>query len=316
MTLNLIAEIVALSGNFSFALAFVLARKLENKTTAIFQTFFRIIIALIFFGTFFLILNTFQYLELLSWELILGIYGSIVFTAILGDIIFLQAQKNLGSTKTIAITNTSPFFTFLLASIFLNRPFTWNLLFSSIAIGIGVIIINKGRGKVEIREENENQKLKKKRNQVFWVFNSILVSILWAIGTVFTDYAFTEMNLVLGPGIISMVLGNTIRYLFAAITMLILVIIEKEKTSKAYIKDNDKNGWIVLVISAFLVNILGTIAFTESVKILGASILSLLISALPLFTIPLAYFINKEKITKIEFIGILLTIFGVIVIII
>ena len=71
-----------------------------------------------------------------------------------------------------------------------------------------------------------------------------------------------------------------------------------------------------MVISSFLVNIIGTIAFTESVKILGASILSLLMSALPLFTIPLAYFINKEKITKIEFIGILLTIFGVIVIII
>jgi drug/metabolite transporter (DMT)-like permease len=142
------------------------------------------------------------------------------------------------------------------------------------------------------------------------------VSILWSIGTVFTDYAFTDLNLVLGPGIISMVVGNTIRYLFAAITMLIMVIIEKRKTSKDYIKDNDKNGWIVLVISSFLVNILGTIAFTESVKILGASILSLLMSALPLFTIPLAYFINKEKISKIEFIGILLTIFGVIVIII
>ena len=78
----------------------------------------------------------------------------------------------------------------------------------------------------------------------------------------------------------------------------------------------DRKIWGLLGIISVLVNILGTIIFTESVKVIGASVLSLIFAALPLFTLPLALLINKEKVTKFEFSGILLTILGIIIILI
>jgi len=311
--LILIAELIALSGNLTFALAFVLSRKLENKITPVFQSLIRIIIAFIFFGSLLSIVNAFQYFNLISWNLLLTLCGSIIFTAIIGDILFLEAQKRIGSSKAVAITNTSPLFTFILALIFLNRPITWNLLVSAFSIGIGVFLINKKQHSSQIEDPFEKNK---ESDKIVGITFSIIVSISWAIGTVFTDYVFTEVELNFGSGIVGMTVSNSIRYLFASIILIFLVIIERKKKPELYPKIKDRKMWGLIVIISVLVNIIGTIIFTETVKIVGASVLSLIFAALPLFTLPLAFLINKEKITKIEFGGILLTILGILIILI
>jgi len=60
---------------------------------------------------------------------------------------------------------------------------------------------------------------------------------------------------------------------------------------------------------------IGAYAYTEAARVAGATIMALIASASPLFSLPLTYFINKEKITKFGFVGVILTILGVIVII-
>ena len=74
--------------------------------------------------------------------------------------------------------------------------------------------------------------------------------------------------------------------------------------------------WVILIIASIIGTSLGAYLYTEAARIAGAILMSLLASASPLFSLPLTYWINKEKITKYGFLGVISTILGVVVILI
>ena len=88
----------------------------------------------------------------------------------------------------------------------------------------------------------------------------------------------------------------------------------KTKSINANIKRSGKT-WALLIMGAIIGTSIGAYVYTEAARVAGATIMALIASAAPLFSLPLTYFINKEKITKFGFVGVILTILGVIVII-
>ena len=76
----------------------------------------------------------------------------------------------------------------------------------------------------------------------------------------------------------------------------------------------NRNTWLILMLSAILSYSIGSIFFGEAVHIAGAVFMSLISTAQPLFTIPFSYIINKEKLSKKGFLGICITLIGVILI--
>ncbi|MFX1432128.1 MAG: DMT family transporter, partial [Promethearchaeota archaeon] len=132
-------EIMAILTVVSFALSFVLARKIENEATPIFQNAVRSIIGFLTFLIICLSLGIFFKIFSLSILIVFFLSISILFTVILGDTAYLHSQKILGPAKALAITTTTPFFTILFAIFFLNRPISVQMVFSGILIGIGVI---------------------------------------------------------------------------------------------------------------------------------------------------------------------------------
>ena len=86
-------------------------------------------------------------------------------------------------------------------------------------------------------------------------------------------------------------------------------------------RDNEKpsqkrslNSYVLLLVGSIIGTSLGAYVYTEAARTAGATLMSLIASASPLFALPLTYFINKEKITKFAFVGVILTIIGVTII--
>ncbi len=73
---------------------------------------------------------------------------------------------------------------------------------------------------------------------------------------------------------------------------------------------------LILLLSAILGTFLGEIFFGITIIQLGSTFIAIIGSILPVFTIPLNYLINKEKVDLKSLPGILITIVGVIVLII
>ncbi|MFX0058343.1 MAG: DMT family transporter [Candidatus Hodarchaeota archaeon] len=302
-------EIAGILTTISFALSFVLARRIQEEATPIFQSTIR---ALVGFITFFIICLSFGIILTISQLpilLILILMMSILFTVILGDTAYLQSQKSLGPAKALAIGNTTPFFTILFATLFLKRTFTILMIFSGILIGIGAYIINK---KDYNSQDFDKKSTSSSRDTTYGLLWALFASVSWAIGLALSDYSIGQTNQILGLGILGTVLAMMIRFLFASVVLIGISLIERRKKPIP----KSRSTWKFLILSAILSYALGSIFFGEAVYIVGASFMALISTAMPLFTIPFSYLINKESISRKGFIGVILTIFGVILILI
>ena len=314
-------EIMAIFTNVFFALSFVLARRIENEATPIFQNTIRSIVGFITFLIICLSFGIFLKIFSLSILIVLMLMMSILFTVILGDTAYLQSQKILGPAKALAITTITPFFTIIFATFFLNRPFSIQLILSAIIIGIGVIIITKAEtnntrniNSVSIQSQKHINQNKLTRSHVPKTLKGMLwalfTAISWAIGIALTDYSITQVNQVLNLGVLSTMIAMMVRFLFASISLSIIASIEQK--NKPIPKN--RNTWNILIISAILSCSFGSFFFGEAVHAAGASVIALISTSLPLFTIPFSYIINKEAISKRGFIGVIITLLGVLII--
>jgi len=303
---------MAILTGISFALSFVLARKIENEATPIFQNAIRSTVGFLTFLIICLACGVFLQAFYLPIILVLILVISILFTVILGDTAYLVSQKFLGPAKALAITTITPFFTILFSIIFLNRAISIQMVFSGMIIGMGVIIITKG----EINNSNnkgsnknglKNPALPKMVKGTLW---ALFTAISWAIGIALTDFSINQVNQILDLGILSTMIAMMVRFLFAFVSLNMIALIERKRMPIP----KNRNTWIILFISAMLSYSIGSIFFGEAVHIVGAVFMSLISTAMPLFTIPFSYIINKEKISKRGFIGVMITLIGVVLI--
>ncbi len=311
-------EIMAILTGISFALSFVLARKIENEATPIFQNAIRSIVGFLTFLIICVSFGVFFEIFSLSIILILILVISISFTVILGDTAYLQSQKILGPAKALAITTTTPFFTILFAFFFLKRSISIQMIFSGILIGIGVIIITRGERNnfnnktpysFQSQMSNNHKDLNKTSlpRTLKGTLLALITAISWAIGIALTDYSINQVDHILNLGVLSTMIAMMIRFLFASVLLSIIAAIEGTRTPIP----KNRNTWIILLISAILSYSIGSIFFGEGVHIAGATFMSLISTAMPLFTIPFSYIINKEKISIKGFSGVIITLLGV-----
>ncbi|MFX1494733.1 MAG: DMT family transporter [Promethearchaeota archaeon] len=320
-------EWIAIIAVLTFVGSNVIFRRTEKKASPIFINFIRTTIGTITFLLLSFIFNIFSKIFVLPWELWILLFASFLFGQVIGDTSYFQAQKELGTTIALAISMTFPLFTFIFSLIFLNRPFEINLVLSLIMISTGIIII----GKTRINLENDNNKedgdkslsLKIREFISKTSFKALLFGLVaaigWAIGLVMIDFATNEIDRLLSLEGLSSIIGNVIRFPFALLILSSMVFSETYYQKKGKIEPTqkkDRKTWALLISAAILGTSIGAYVYTEAARTAGATVMSLIASAAPLFSLPLTYWLNKEKITKFGFLGVFITIVGVVIILI
>ncbi|MFX1570321.1 MAG: DMT family transporter [Promethearchaeota archaeon] len=325
----MIGELIAILAVLTFVSSNVLFRKTEHEVSPTYINFFRTGIGTLSFILIILLLNKLNLIFIIPWNLWLLLILSFVFGQVIGDTAYFTAQKELGTTITLSISMTFPFFTFILSLLFLNEPFKLNLIFSLILIGAGVIIISKAKISNEIIKEKKEIEIQSSNRYRFQeIFKTdflkpisfcFTAAIGWAIGAVLIEFATVQIDQITQIEELSSVIGNAIRFPFALLILGSMVLREnyvKNKNENSLSYKKSLRSWIILLIASIIGTSLGAYLYTESVHIAGANIVALIASASPLFALPLTYFVNKEKITKWGFIGVILTVIGVMVILI
>jgi len=323
----MLGELIAISAVLTFVGSNAIFRKTEHEVSPTFINFFRTAIGTITFILIIIFLNHFSLVFMIPWELWLLLILSFIFGQVVGDTAYFTAQKELGTTIALAISMTFPLFTFILSLIFLNHRFTLNLLLSLILIGIGITVIGKSKinsdnSKLE-KESRAQLPIKIRFQEIFKKdFMKALgfcftAAIGWAIGAVLIEFAIGKIDQIIHAEELSSIIGNVIRFPFALFILGSMVLRENHLNNK---NDDSKKqkislrSWSFLLVASIIGTSLGAYLYTESVHIAGANVVSLIASAAPLFALPLTYFINKEKITKWGFLGVILTTLGVILI--
>ncbi|MBY8978921.1 MAG: DMT family transporter [Candidatus Lokiarchaeota archaeon] len=315
-------ELIAIFAVLTFVISNVLFRKTERHASPVFINFFRTAIGTLTFIVIAVILGIFTYIFLLPWNLWLITFLSFLFGQVIGDTAYFKAQKELGTTLALAVSMTFPVFTVLLSLLFLNRAFDYKIILSIVLIGSGIIVIGKSKiiteNKNSIDLETHPQKLISHTSYKPIVY-ALIASLGWAIGLVIIDYVTNQIDQILVSNGISSIISNVIRFPFALLILFLMVWRENrfgDGNQNLFSYRKPSKTWSILLIASIIGTSLGAYLYTEAAHTAGAIVMSLLASASPLFSLPLTYWLNKERISKYGFLGVLATILGVVVVII
>jgi len=315
-------EIIAIFAVLTFVVSNVLFRKTERDASPAFINFFRTAIGTLTFIVVAVVLGIFTYIFLVPWILWIILFLSFLFGQVIGDTAYFEAQKELGTTVTLAISMTFPLFTIILSLIFLNHAFEYKMILSIVLIGAGIIVIGKSKinaeNKKSLDSEIHHQKLISYTLYKPIVY-ALIASLGWAIGLVIIEYATKQIDQILITDGVSSIISNVIRFPFALSILLLMVWRENRIMDSAqyqYSFKKPSQTWLILLIASIIGTSLGGYLYTEAARTAEAIAVSLLASASPLFSLPLTYWINKERITKYGLLGVVSTFLGVIVVII
>ena len=315
-------EIIAIFAVLTFVVSNVLFRKTERDASPVFINFFRTAIGTLTFIVVAVVLGIFTHIFLLPWNLWIITFLSFLFGQVIGDTAYFKAQKELGTTIALAISMTFPLFTIILSVIFLNHAFEYKMILSIVLIGAGIIVIGKSKINAENKKSLDSE-IHAQKLISYTLFKPIVYALIaslgWAIGLVIIYYVTKQIGEILNTDGVSSIISNVIRFPFALSILVVMVWRENRITNSPqylYSFKKPSQTWLVLLIASIIGTSLGAYLYTEAAHTAGAIVMSLLASASPLFSLPLTYWLNKERITKYVFLGILSTILGVIVVII
>ncbi|MHA1994497.1 MAG: DMT family transporter [Candidatus Hodarchaeales archaeon] len=302
-------EILAVATAITFPLANALFKKVDNLFTPSQINAIRTSVGAIFFVLFILIFDQLKFLSLVTISLLVLLLISIFFGQVIGDTAYFIGQESLGTTIALAISGTMPFFTFLI-SLLIGEDISVTLYLSGIIIGTGILLISKSQISREESSVNKNGS-----RYLLMVITLLVASVSWAIAIVLTDIGFNALSELLPQGEQTSFLGNAIRLPFAAVILCVMGWRSKAKSQQ----NSDSHSYSafdgkvigILFAASIIGTALGILLYSEAARLAGAPFTSLMLTASPLFSIPISWMINKEKISLLEFIGLLLILTGV-----
>jgi drug/metabolite transporter (DMT)-like permease len=297
-------EEIAIAAALTFPLSNAMFKKVDRILTPTQINAIRTTFGALTFFTLFLIFGLYEYLDAIPFDIIFILILSIVFGQIIGDTAYFQAQKFLGTTIALTISMTFPFFTFFIY-ILAGRYIPPEFSLSGFLIGVGIIFISKS----QLSVSNTNEKTDY-GPMLPALLMGVVAAITWAIGIVLTELSFESLSENISNDFFTLILGNMIRFPFAALVLVIFSFWGK-KESKSWQKIATKENSFWIVTASLIGTSIGVLLYTEAIRQAGAPITSLILTATPLISMPISWIINKEKVTKIELLGMILTIIGI-----
>jgi drug/metabolite transporter (DMT)-like permease len=222
-----------------------------------------------------------------SASLLLGL--SIVTAIALGDTVFFESTRAIGVGRAMTISTTYPLGAAVIAAAFLNEPVTVSIAVGSLVTMAGLVLIVAPWAERAPEER-------------FWfgVGAAALASLAWAVSTVLVKPPLSEM----GP-----VTAQAIRLPVAS--MVLWLTPWARPVPRTFAKSSRAVQIRIVILGA--ITSVSSVMFVAGVKHAGVAVASVLSSTAPMFAIPLAVIFLDERITLRAFLGIVLTLAGIIV---
>ncbi|MCG3217906.1 MAG: DMT family transporter [Candidatus Heimdallarchaeota archaeon] len=295
-------EIYAFLSIIAYVASSAMFRRIETKVSPSQINAFRTIFGALSFIVIGFFLSLYGNITMYSMSLIALLLVSIIFGQVIGDTSYFHSQERMGTTITLAITTTFPFFTFILSIVFLDANIPLEFFISGLLIAMGVLVITFLQDTTE--EEETTTKI-----QLVPVIYAFVASFGWAVAVVLTDLTFNDIGDISGDGTATLT-GNLIRFPFAALILMMMAY----RSPSTKVTEWESGTWTWLLIASVIGTSLGVYLYSEAIRLAGASFVSLIGTSSPLVAIPIAWLINGEKISKKSLIGIVFILGGVILI--
>ena len=313
-------DLYALLGAASFAISSAIIKILNNLGNAIQLNFLRTLIGAIIFIIHFVFFIDLNLVNNISGLILFYLIISVIMNIVIGDTAFFESQNKLGVKIATPIVNTYPYFTIILAIIFLNEFISYEVILGSLILIPGVILLSVDRA------ENENQNDLIENNRAKRFDDDKVKGLIYVMIAVFC-YSLGMLFTTIGTVNIDPILANSIRVPVATIGLLFLMRVSNKanldkKSLETELKDDFNpftwsNKFIILMLtSGLLGTYFSSLFLVLSVQEIGASRSAILFSTGPFFSLPIAIYWLKEKLSYFTILGTIMTVVGLWVILI
>jgi drug/metabolite transporter (DMT)-like permease len=290
-------EVYAIVSAFLWALSSTMVKSQTSKMPIILMNALRTVPAMLVYWGFLLatgrIGEPFS-LPLRSWAF-LG--GSTLIGLAVGDLLYFQSMKVIGLGRALPLANVYPFFTMLLALLFLDERIDWTVAAGAALIVSGAYLLAFPRGTKGINKRGDGGELDLKG-----VAMALAAAVCWGTSTVL---------LRLGLEDVAVPVANVIRLSILAVILFSLAARQGQLAQvPSYLRRERRATLGVVLLAGVIGMTLGTFTFLAAVQRAGAARTSILTSAMPLFGVPFSLILG-ERLTARAMLGTALTIGGV-----
>ena len=229
-------------------------------------------------------------------ESLVFLIASVSIGLVIGDLSYLTSQERIGVSYAFPIANIFPISTYLIAIFLVNEPIIISRFFGIVIAVIGVAIISR-------EQVTNNEKHEMHKADYLGIGLAVLAAICWSLGSVFLQIGVQDIDPI-DATFVRMIFGGAI------FVPLCLTAVKRGMPMPT------RRAAKIVLAAGFLGMTLGTLLYTYTVKLVGASIASLLGSTSPLFAVPISIIFLKESFSRRSIVGVLLTVVGVILVIV
>lgn len=221
---------------------------------------------------------------------------STLFGLIVGDLLYYKSLKQIGLARAMPLSMTYPFFTLVLAAVFLDEPFTWSILIGGALIALGAYLLAAPRRHVHVAPEPGTAG--------HWSGTLLAVgaALCWGVSTVL---------LRIGLEGVDVVLANAIRLSLLAVTLVTISLLAGDRMR---VRRYGLRSLGIVALAGLVGSSLGTYTFLKAVQLASAAKTSLLTATTPLFGVPMSLLLGERPSprtlagTALTMIGVWLTI--------
>lgn len=230
------------------------------------------------------------HLPLRTWAFLAG---SSVIGLVVGDLLYFWSMKLIGLSRAMPLSTTYPFFTLVLALLFLDEPLSWAVVIGALFIvgGAYLLAFPRMRGRatgVSARDELN----------LGGVALALVAAMCWASSTVMLRVGLEGVDVAV---------ANALRL---SVLLVVLMGLLLGQRGSGRIEFGGLRSLGIVLLAGVVGTGLGTYTFLTAVQRAGAARTSILTATTPLFGVPLSLLL-REKLSSRTVVGTALTVVGV-----
>ncbi len=296
-------ELAALSASAVWAVASLIFTRLSTDHGPLVMNYLKCVIAVVFMMITLLLLEGNVWPVGMTMANVGFLAASGIVGLTIGDTAFFNALTRIGARRALLLMALSPPTTALLAVPFLGEPITARLAIGMFLTLGGVVWVILERSAPPEGEEERDARADR-RTLVIGVIFALVAMFCQSSGNILTK---------LGGELDSPLAISVVRLSFGIIGLFIVVAVTGRLAATLEPFKNRRTAGL-LVFATFLGTYLGIWLLNAGLKYSFAGIAATLSSTSPIFVLPLAYFIQKEKLSFRSIAGAVIAVSGVAVI--
>ncbi|OLS29578.1 MAG: hypothetical protein ThorAB25_15770 [Candidatus Thorarchaeota archaeon AB_25] len=223
---------------------------------------------------------------------------SMVIGIIIGDGMYFYSQERIGVARAFPIAMSYPLLVYFLAAVFLSEPVIPQRVIGAFIVVFGVIMIARAE-----QDENKNRNRWSEDELRIGLILAFLVFVCWAMSDVIFQY-----------GLVGVAPAEANFYRMLAASLILVPVFLFSLRGKRTLPSRRTTKF---ALGTGIVGLgLSLIAYSFAVKLVGATVTSLIVASAPMFTAPLSAIYLDEDVNRRVAIGTILTILGVLMVVI